>query len=277
MPDFVTDAHGNRHWPAGTPGRGRFAPKDAAAAAKKAPAKKATKRTPAGRPRKAAKGGAGDGWAGVRGRLSSATVDELADAFRAISTGAGGPARDRALAELDAELARREGVSELTVQDDHQSRQLDDLLARGWSYLDAYAEVHHLDVAQLQREERLALVDAERRPGERRDATIRRMYAESVYLAWAQAEADTNGNLLSKAGQQENARRTRAGKPLITAASLWSGQAARARKYASDELKEWWESHGGRRTLTEYRAQFTGDRAAAERARMSGQGRDYGV
>lgn len=277
MPEFVTDAHGNRHWPAGTPGRGRFAPKDAAApaTAKKATKKAAAKRrAPVRNPEQSSSAGE---WSRVRGRLATATVDELADAFRAISTGRGGPARDRALAELDAELARREGVAELTVQDDHQSRQLDDLLARGWSYLDAYAEVHHLDVAQLQREERMALVDAERRPGERRDATIRRMYAESVYLAWAQAEADTNGQLLSKAAQQENARRSRQGKPLITAASLWSGQAARARKYASDELKEWWESHGGRRTLTEYRAQFTGDRAAAERARMSGQGRDYGV
>jgi hypothetical protein len=219
------------------------------------------------------------GWipVGLGERLSSASVDELTDAFREISARPESPGRDRALEELDAELARREGVDELQVDDDQKARQLDDLLGRGRSYLDAYAEVHGLDLADLEREERLQLVDAERRPSERREQTIRHMYAEHVYLASMQAEEDTNGNLLSAAGRAENARRARQGKPLITAASLWSGPSARARKYASDELKEWWETHGGRRNLTEYRAQFTGDRSAAESARLAGQGRDYGV
>jgi hypothetical protein len=219
------------------------------------------------------------GWipVGLSERLSSASVDELTDAFREISARPQSPGRDRALEELDAELARREGVDELRVDDDLKSRQLDDLLSRGWSYLDAWAEVHGRDVADLEREERLQLVDAERRPGERREQTIGRMYAEHVYLASMQAEEDTNGHLLSPAGRAENARRARQGKPLITAASLWSGPAARARKYASDELKEWWETHGGRRNLTEYRAQFTGDRGAAQSVRLAGQGRDFGV
>jgi hypothetical protein len=219
------------------------------------------------------------GWipVGLTERLSSASVDELTEAFHQISAKPHSPGRDRALEELDAELARREGVDELRVDDDLKARQMDDLLGRGRSYLDAYAEVNGRDPADLEREERLQLVDAERRPGESRDKTIRRMYAEHVYLASMQAEDDTNGNLLSAAGRAENARRARQGKPLITAASLWSGPSARARKYASDELKEWWETHGGRRNLTEYRAQFTGDRKAAESARMAGQGRDYGV
>lgn len=202
----------------------------------------------------------------VRGRLQAASLDQLLDAFSAIS--AGPPAgRDRALRELDAELARREGTAALTVRDDHQSRQLDALVDRGWQYHEAYAEVHHLDVTQLDREARMQLVDAERRPGERRDATIRRMYAETVYLQYMQAEESTRGNVLNRAGRSRG----------IDPVTLWSGPAARARKYAAPELLAWWEANGGRRNFAEYRAQFSGDRAAAAAARQAGAGRDYGV
>lgn len=202
----------------------------------------------------------------VRGRLRAATLDQLLDAFHAIS--AGPPAgRDAALAELDAELARREGTATLTVEDDHQSRQLDTLVERGWEYHEAWAEVHHLDAATLDREARMQLVDAERRPGERRDATLRRMYAETVYLQWLQAETATNGNLLNRAGRAKG----------IDPATLWSGPAARARKYAAPELLEWWERNGGRRNFAQYRAEMVGDRVTAQAARQAGAGRNYGV
>ncbi len=203
----------------------------------------------------------------VRTRLRSATVDQLADAFSAISRQPAGEARDLALAELDAELARREGVDELQVHDDPHSRQLDQLLDAGWSYLEAYAEVHHLDPGQLDRQAAQQLVDVARRPGERRRDTVRRLYAEQVYLQWLQAEDDTRGHLLSPAGKAKG----------IDPVTLWSGPAARARKYASPELKEWWESHGGRRTMTEFATQYGGDRRAAQSARLAGSGKDYGV
>lgn len=200
--------------------------------------------------------------------LATAPVDELLEAFGVLSQQKASAGRDEALLVLDAELARREGTPGLTVVDDHPShRQLDDLIARGYSYVEAYAEVHHLDEDKLTRQERHQLVDAERRPGERRAETIRRMYAERVAIQWAQAEDDTHGNLLSAAGRAAG----------IRAESLWSGTSARARKYASDELKQWWSEHGGRVTAGEFRAQFTGDRAAAQKARMSGQGKDYGI
>lgn len=203
----------------------------------------------------------------IAARLRATPDAQLLDAFREISASPPSPAVDIALRHLDAELARREGVKELTVVDDAHSRQLDDLMRRGWSYTDAYAEVHALDPAKLGQQQRLAAVEAARRKGERRADTIRRLYQEWVYVSWLQAETATRGNLLSKAGRAKG----------IDAPMLWFGPAARARKYASPELKEWWENNGGRPTLTQWSAQFTGDRRGAQAARLAGSGRDYGI
>lgn len=259
-----------RHWPPGSGKRGgQFMPRDADAdAAQVEPPSRGPTRgrrpTQPARPEPAPAAG----WASVRERLSAATVDQLTDAFAEISRGQAGPAMDRALAELDAELARREGTSSLTVRDDPHSRQIDELLGRGWSYTQAYAEVHHLDPAKLDREERLALVDANRRKGERRRDTLRRMFAEHVYVQWLDAEQQTRGNLLSPAGRAAG----------VDPVSLWSGTAARARKYASEELKRWWEEHGGRHPFAVWSAEYTGDGTRARREHAGrGAGRDFGV
>jgi hypothetical protein len=49
-----------------------------------------------------------------------------------------------------------------------QQRRIDELLTRGWDYREAYAEVHGLDEAELERQERAAAVDVDRRTGETR-------------------------------------------------------------------------------------------------------------
>ena len=124
-----------------------------------------------------------------------------------------------------------------------------------------------LTSAKLEREQRMQIVDVERLPGERRAHTIRRMYAEMVALAHAQVEDETRGNMLSRVGRAAGSTPLRCG---------WVRPRA-CPKYASDELKQWWDDHGGRITATEFAAQFTGDRAAAERIRATGQERDFGV
>lgn len=204
----------------------------------------------------------------IHTRLAAASVDQLTDAFRHISTRPSSPGQIKALREIDAELARREGVPDLRVDDDPYSRKMDDLISRGRSYADAYAEVRGLDPARLNHQERTALVDAERRPGERREQTLRRMYAEHVAMSYVQAEAQTRGNVLTAEGRAKG----------VDPMSLWSGQTARARKYASDELKQHWESTGGRLTWTQFRAQYdVRGRGAAEASRLAGSGRDFGV
>ena len=150
--------------------------------------------------------------------------------------------------------------------DTPEDRHLDDLVRRGYSYADAYAEVYQVSAGRVAAEERAALVD--KRAGETREQAVRRSYAELVALQVLQAEEATRGNLLS--GRCRD----------IDPASLWSGRGDRARKCASEELMRWWEEQGGRRTYTEYRAQLVGGRTAkvaAEKTRLAGSGRDFGV
>jgi hypothetical protein len=146
---------------------------------------------------------------------------------------------------------------------------IDTLIARGWDYLDAYADVHGTDVDELRRQERTAVVDEQRRAGETRDQAARRLYDEWVHLQWLAAETATNGYLLSAAGVAAG----------IDPRTLWGGTADRARRYASEELKRWWVEHP-RRTLTEFRADLlgrAGDVAAAARAVGRGNDRDFGL
>jgi len=236
---------GNLRWTSG-PGRGgRFAPKGGKAGGKAAPA------TGPVRPPNPA-------------RLAKATDDDVLELFHKVSQRPRGtPGVEETLTALGAELTRREGQVNLQRA---QSQRVHDLVDAGTPYLDAWAEVHGRDVRDLEREQRLALIDAQRRPGERRSKTLRRMYGEHVVLSVIQAEEDTRGELLNRAGKAAG----------IDPASLWEGPDARARKYASRELLEWWSQHGGRMTVALFNSQYTGDKAAAERARGAGRGKDYG-
>ncbi|WP_433355619.1 phage minor capsid protein [Microtetraspora malaysiensis] len=149
-------------------------------------------------------------------------------------------------------------------------RQISDLIASGrYSYMQAYAEVHGLDPAELDRQERRALLESERRPGEDIDQTVRRVYARWLDQVYDQAEQATKGSML-------NAEAKKVG---VTERSLLSGPASRARKYASEELLRFWADNP-RLTLTEFRAQMLGresDRKAAAQIRAGGAGREHGV
>ncbi|GHE31457.1 hypothetical protein GCM10017673_37740 [Streptosporangium violaceochromogenes] len=173
----------------------------------------------------------------------------------------------RIFAEFDArDLAKSsEPVSE-------EDRAIDALIAQGWTPRDAYAEVHGLDVEEMERQERQALVDAERQSGERREDTVRRMYRQWVHEQWLAAEQATRGYLLNRAGIAAG----------IDPQSLWGGNRARAGKYASEELKRWWaeQPNGGRMTYAEWRAQWLGDQADRRQARerrQSTSGKDFGL
>jgi hypothetical protein len=98
---------------------------------------------------------------------------------------------------------------------------------------------------------------------------MRRDYTERVWSELVQAEDDTAGVLLSKAGRAAG----------IAPGTLWSASPATARKYASEELLRWWEEHGGRLTFTEYRGQLEGGaaRRQAQASRGRSAGRDYGT
>ncbi|RJL19346.1 hypothetical protein [Bailinhaonella thermotolerans] len=150
------------------------------------------------------------------------------------------------------------------IEETDEDRRISDLIAQGWEYRDAYAEVHGLDPDALDREERRAAVNAQRREGESLDQVARRLYDEWVYVQYLEAEAATRGVLLNRAG-------VAAGIDPIT---LFSGPESRAKKYASEELRRWWSDHP-RVPYLDFRADLLGrdsDRRAARRRRESSRG-----
>ena len=218
----------------------------------------------------AARQAAADPLAGVD--LTSMSDDEVA-AF--MSAHGDDPAvLDAVLAEMERrdQAAAQAAGEQWNAPDDEptdEERRIAELVDQGWDYRDAYVEVHGLDPAELERQERAAVVDAQRADGETRDQAVRRLYDEWVYQQWLAAEAATNGVLLNRAGEAAG----------VDPRSLFSGPAARARKYASEELKRWWQDNP-RMTFTEFRADMLGresDRQAAARIRAGGTGREFGL
>ncbi|MEV6526881.1 hypothetical protein AB0M43_33615 [Longispora sp. NPDC051575] len=173
------------------------------------------------------------------------------------------------------ELARRDADAQAADPwldyDHHDPEQhLDALLARGWDYREAYAEAYNLDPAELDRQERAAAVDAQRITGETREQTVRRLYDEWLGVQYLAAEDFARGHLLSKEGPAA----------AVDPLSLFSGTSARARKYASEDLKRFWDEQSPRQTFTEFKAALLNrdaDVAAAAKTRAQGNGRDFGL
>jgi uncharacterized protein (DUF433 family) len=87
-------------------------------------------------------------------------------------------------------------------------------------------EMDRRDRAQIARE-------ARKQEHQRRLFAKRLAHAEEVDRAWLDAEAATKGNMLNKAGRDAD----------INERSLFTGPESRARRYASEELLNHWQSH----------------------------------
>jgi hypothetical protein len=147
------------------------------------------------------------------------------------------------LAALRAPRPAPAPAEELTPE----QRRVEELVDAGRSWAQAYAEVYEVDEDELARQEHAAVIDAQRSHGETREQTIKRLYREYVDVAYLAAENATRGHMLSPAGR--NGR--------IDPKSLFSGPAARARKYASGDLLEWFDANG-RMTFTQFRTELFG-------------------
>lgn len=90
-----------------------------------------------------------------------------------------------------------------------------------------------------------------------RRAAIRAEWMLVQHAQYLAADAECRGNLLSKAGKKAG----------VSEFSLWTGREDVARKYASEELNDYWNLHG-RLTVTEYASQRAeAGRIAREEAR----------
>lgn len=89
-----------------------------------------------------------------------------------------------------------------------------------------------------------------RAPRATRVAEDQRIAAHAAYVA---AESACRGHMLSRHGRAAN----------VAPYSLFTGPEPRARRYASEELCEWWDQHG-RPTAADWRRDAARERVAVE-------------
>jgi hypothetical protein len=207
--------------------------------------------------------------------VNALSDDELFDRFHELSSAddADPVVLERLIAEMDfreqntPEELPNEVYAGLDPNDlTDEQRQLDDLLAQGHDYFDAYAEVYGGDASAYARQAN-AQATIDRRAGETLDQATRRAYDEYTNLQYLRAEDDTRGHMLNAEGQAAG----------IDPVELFSGPTSRARRYASEDLQRWWADNG-RMTVGEFRAQTLGretDIRAAERTRLQSNARDF--
>jgi hypothetical protein len=107
---------------------------------------------------------------------------------------------------------------------------------------------------ELNRREKLE--NGRRESSERRKAKAAREKEEhylAVHAAHERAESETRGHMLNAAGRAAG----------IHPRTLFTGPEARARKYASEELRNFWDDNG-RMTIGEYRRHLASEREAVE-------------
>jgi hypothetical protein len=136
------------------------------------------------------------------------------------------------------------------------------LVSDGTDWDEAFATVMGFDVDDLRREQAASAATGTTRPT---SAVIRQHYAEHVTRQYLDAESATNGYLLNKAGTAKG----------IDPETLFSGDPARAFRYASEELMRWWGDNP-RLTYAEYKAQLVGEgRAARQSNAQSSKGNQF--
>lgn len=198
--------------------------------------------------------------------LAELTVDELAARLEAARRD-GNPGAVEAIAEeyarRGAELPPEPPPAETPAQrrrrerEEAQYRAIARLVeVEGYSWEQAAAEVLGRPVEAIRREQFLRDY---RPPGDRRGfrEIAREQYRLYVHRQFVAAEAATRGYLITAEARARG----------IDPESLFSGPRARAERWASEELKRWWDEHG-RMTFAEYIASI-------EQGRLDQSGRDY--
>jgi hypothetical protein len=198
--------------------------------------------------------------------LRAASDDDLAEALgRAYTTDH--PNTNRLEAELDRrdsapyrEQERREKRNEAArakraANLEAQHAEVGRLIDQGWDPRDAVATVTGVSVEKQLRTELTMRLRAEGTPGKSLDDMISHRFEQERARMYVQAEDATRGHMLTPQGEAKG----------IDPYALFHGPEARARRWASPELKEWWDQHG-RLTRDDYKQQLlTGGLGLGER------------
>ena len=199
-----------------------------------------------------------------RGHFEQMTDDELAAEYNR-SQGSRAKAVTDELDRRDqrdqdaADQAKSQRVSALYAEqpktEADRNRVYQSLVNEGENPEDAWAHAHGTNAEAMQKQSVIADLRAQGHKGAGFDALTRDAFKDEVHRRTISAEGATNGYMLSPAGKKAG----------IDPWSLFTGPESRARKYASPELKEWFDQNG-RPTVTDFQAQLTGRKAGMKPA-----------
>jgi hypothetical protein len=141
---------------------------------------------------------------------------------------------DRRAAEPDVDEGQAEELELDDERDAEKWARFDELVAGGMSEQDAYAEAFDVDPDRVRRDDAIARLRADGYRGRGFDELARAAYRDELQRDYFAAEQATNGYLLNAEGQRRG----------LDPLDLWRQNEAYARRWASDELKEWWDANG---------------------------------
>jgi SPP1 gp7 family putative phage head morphogenesis protein len=178
--------------------------------------------------------------------------DALSEALAGAAASGDEEALGRVLEELDrrdaeakaAEAkARRAAAREAKRAADAEAKdaEFDKLVERGMDPEAAFSEVYGVSQEQMARDRAIESLRANGYTGKNFEALARQAYKDHAERAYYDAEDLMHGHMLNKAAQKAG----------INPRSLFTGPESRARKYASEDLLEYFERHG-RLTLDDF-------------------------
>ena len=188
--------------------------------------------------------------------LRAASVDDLEGALgRAYETDH--PNTDRIVAELDRrEQAPIQAAKQKEIRAEAARTRRAAAKEADWAEVqrrinagtDPYEAVEDVMGVPIDKQRRIDLrqqLNAEGVPGRTLEDQVRHRFKQETARSYVDAEDATRGHMLTREGEARG----------LDPAKLFVGPEARARRWASDELKEYWDQHG-RLTLDDYRQQL---------------------
>jgi hypothetical protein len=137
--------------------------------------------------------------------------------------------------KLSAEADRRDVTSKRKRADDEKrAAQFEKLLAAGGQEESAVEQVYGVTPDAQRRRSAIAALRANGYTGVNLTELGRKAYKDYIYQLYLQAELAMHGHMLTKDGEAKE----------MSPLSLFSGPESRVLKYASPELKDWFELHG---------------------------------
>jgi hypothetical protein len=156
-------------------------------------------------------------------------------------------------ADTEAKSARVSALyAEQPKTDADRNRVYQSLTDEGENPQDAWAHAFGTSADAMQKQTVIQQLRQQGYTGSGFDALTRSAYKDDVRRRTVMAENATNGYMLGPAGKKAG----------IDPYSLFTGPESRARKYASPELKEWFDQNG-RPTVADFQAQMTGQKVGA--------------